>query len=875
MTILSIVNDILDISKIESGKFEIFTAQYDTPSLINDIVTLNIVRIGEKPVTFKLTVPEDFPATLLGDDLRVKQIFNNLLSNAFKYTNEGKVEWRIDHEREGDDIWIVSTVEDTGIGMTAEGLKKLFSEYNQVDARTNRRVEGTGLGLAITKRLVRMMDGTIAAESEHGKGSKFTVRLKQRHSAGRPIGRAVAENLMGLRYTFTRRDRGAKLAKVDLSYAHVLVVDDISTNLDVVKGIMKPYKLKIDCASSGAQAITMLRAGSPRYSAVFMDHMMPEMDGIEAARIIREEIGTDYAKNVPIIALTANAIVGNEEMFLSRGFQAFLSKPIDMAKLDAILRRWVRDKAKETEPGPEPVASADSASVSRLKGIEIEGVNIGKALGRFSGDEAVFIDVLRSYSAGTRGLLAKLDEYLAAERLADYAIAVHGIKGSSYSIFAQEAGTMAEALETAAKAEAFATVRNGHGAFKERALALLQGIDAALGKIADERPTARAPDPALLRELQEACSAFDMDSADSAMERLEAYSYESGGELVAWLREKINDMAFEEIAAAKLSPGAARILVVDDNATNLKVAQALLSPILTDAAESGAKALALAKANRYDLILMDHMMPGMDGAEATRRLRAAGSEVPVIGLTAGEELGTWELLRQAGMNDVMLKPIDAEEMEEKLRRWLPQKLPEIEGIDSGEGVRNSGSYDMFVRLLGSFYKLIDLKSEKMAESLAAGRLGEITLDAHGLKNTARLIGAAALSESFGRIEQLGREGNAPALETEVPATLALYRGYKPRLTRFGEVAEKDKSPATNAELVSLLKSLAAQIDRFETDGAVATMAKLERLRVPARCAAQMKTLTAYMADMAMQKVMDTAAAMAETIGNTHGEETSS
>jgi CheY-like chemotaxis protein len=606
-----------------------------------------------------------------------------------------------------------------------------------------------------------------------------------------------------------------------------------------------------------------------------MDHMMPEMDGIEATRIIREEIGTDYAGTVPIIALTANAIVGNEEMVRSRGFQAFLPKPIDMAKLDAILRRWVRDKAKEPDEAPAARPEGEPTG-TRLDGVRIEGVDIRKALGRFSGDEAVLIDVLRSYSSGTRGLLGKLEEYLAAERLEDYAIAVHGVKGSSYAIFAQEVGGMAEALESAAKALALAAVQKGHGAFVGRTLALLQGIEAALGQLADEKPVARAPDAALLRELQGACAAFDMDSVDSAMERLEAFHYETGGELVAWLREKINDMAFEEIAAAELSPGAARILVVDDNATNLKVAQALLGPFRTDAAESGAQAIAMAKAKRYDLILMDYMMPEMDGAATTRRLRELGVDAPVIGLTAGEDAGTWALLRQAGMDDIMLKPIEAEEMEEKLRRWLPagQALPEIEGIDASEGIRHTGSFGMFVRLLGSFYKLIDLKADKIEGSLAAGRLGDITIDAHSLKNTARLIGATALSERFGRLERLGLQGDAAALSEEAPETLALYRGFKPRLARYGEVAEEDKRPASKAELVALLEKLRAQVDRFDANGAEATMNRLERLRVPAECAAQMKSLTAHMADMAMQKVMDTAALMVRTIGKLYGEGTS-
>ncbi len=350
-TILGIINDILDISKIESGKFELYPARYDVPSLINDVITLNIMRIGDKPVVFRLHVDEGLPGFLRGDELRVKQIFNNLLSNAFKYTNAGTVEWRVEFAREGDDVWLVSEIRDTGIGMKPESVKKLFSEYNQVDAKANRMVEGTGLGLAIARRMVAMMGGTIAVESVYGRGTTFSVRLRQGFASGAPIGRETADNLMNLRYSLSRRDSATKLMRANLPPAHVLVVDDIVTNLDVARGMLKPYGLKVDCALGGAQAIKMIRAGNPRYDVVFMDHMMPEIDGVEAARIIREEIGTDYARAVPIIALTANAIIGNEEMFLGRGFQGFLSKPMDMARLDAMLRRWIgREGDREQEP---------------------------------------------------------------------------------------------------------------------------------------------------------------------------------------------------------------------------------------------------------------------------------------------------------------------------------------------------------------------------------------------------------------------------------------------------------------------------------------------------------------------------------------------
>ncbi len=557
MTILSIVNDILDISKIESGKFEIYPTRYDTPSLINDIITLNIVRIEDKDIEFKLLVNENLPCILYGDDLRVKQIFNNLLSNAFKYTYSGTVEWHLSYVREEGSVWLISSVRDTGIGIKPEDIKKLFSDYNQVDAKTNRKVEGSGLGLAITKRLVEMMDGNIRVESEYGKGSTFHVRLRQAFLLDTPIGKEVAKNLTGLQYTFSKRARNTKLARVDLSYAHVLVVDDIVTNLDVVKGMMRPYKLNIDCATSGAQAIEMIRAGEPRYSAIFMDHMMPGMDGIEAARIIREEIGTDYAKNIPIVALTANAIVGNEEMFLSKGFQSFISKPIDITKLDAVLRHWVRDKSRERRPGEEEaLLSGDEAPEAAAEkalpeGLAIEGVDIPAALERFGGSAPVFIDILRSYANNTRPLFESLRQYLREEKLEDYAIVIHGVKGSSYGIQAQEVGKAAEALENAAQAGDLAAAREGHPAFEELGLALLVAIGEALEAIdaAEQKPLLPQPDPALLAQLREACRSYEMDRVDSAMELLCSFSYEKGEELVAWLRRQIDGMNFETITS--------------------------------------------------------------------------------------------------------------------------------------------------------------------------------------------------------------------------------------------------------------------------------------------------------------------------------------
>jgi signal transduction histidine kinase/DNA-binding response OmpR family regulator len=349
VTLLGLVNDILDLSKIEANRFEIVPVDYDLPSLINDTVTLNVMRIGEKPLIFDLEIDGTLFSALHGDELRIKQVFNNLLSNAFKYTKKGRVSWSITSERDGDSVWLVSEIRDTGTGIRPEDVDKLFMDYNQLDVRSNRAIEGTGLGLSITKNLVKMMDGTIEVESVYGTGSTFRVRLRQGFVNDTRIGSEVAENLKSFKFVDESRISSEKLLRIHLPYARVLVVDDVLINLDVARGMMQPYQMQIDCVTSGQEAVEIIRSAKTRYNAIFMDHMMPEMDGIEATRVIREEIASDYAKSVPIIALTANAIAGNEEMFLGKGFQAFLSKPIDIQRLDQVIRKWVRDRELEAE----------------------------------------------------------------------------------------------------------------------------------------------------------------------------------------------------------------------------------------------------------------------------------------------------------------------------------------------------------------------------------------------------------------------------------------------------------------------------------------------------------------------------------------------
>jgi signal transduction histidine kinase/DNA-binding NarL/FixJ family response regulator len=378
-SLLGIINDILDISKIEAGALELVPVEYETALFINDTINLNRVRIGSKPIHFVLEIKGDFPQKLIGDELRVKQILNNILSNAIKYTKHGTVTFNMTSAPMKGVHSIKSAppgggekspfpypsgallhfvVLDTGIGISKEDMKKLFSSYIQFNSKANRKIEGTGLGLEITKKLVEMMGGNITAESEYGKGSIFTVTLVQGlpdSAAG--IGEKIADDLRNFRYVASRKQDD--IVPSWMPYGKVLVVDDVPVNIMVVEGLLEPYGIRVDSATSGQQAIDMVRAESPCYDLVFMDHMMPGMDGIEATRIIRNweeqekrktnEVSHKTPKlsepaRVPIIALTANALTGNMEMFMSAGFDGFISKPIDIVQVDEALNKWVRDK---------------------------------------------------------------------------------------------------------------------------------------------------------------------------------------------------------------------------------------------------------------------------------------------------------------------------------------------------------------------------------------------------------------------------------------------------------------------------------------------------------------------------------------------------
>jgi len=535
--LLGIINDILDLSKIETGKFEILPIKYDTPSLINDTIQLNLMRLGSKPIEFVLKISEDMPLDLFGDELRIKQVLNNLLSNSFKYTKKGKVTLEIYTETpqnsENDSIYFVAKISDTGIGMTKEQVAQLFDEYSRFNMEINRTVEGTGLGMNITKSLVEMMQGKIAVESVPGVGSVFTVHLMQKSIGAKTIGKEIVENLQKFQLSKGQRMNANQFKREYMPYGSVLIVDDAEINLFVAKGLLTPYGLKIETVTSGSDALKKIEAGNV-YDIVFMDQMMPEMDGIETTKKIRE---AGYMH--PVVALTANAIVGQAEVFAENGFDGFISKPIDIRQMNTILNKMIRDKQK-----PEVIAEARkqkaAAQKDAPKEIAEKESQKHELFAFFTKDAKkallIFKNTLANIATATN------------EDLHLFTINVHAMKSALANINEQEVSQLAGVLEQAGREQDKKTITSKAEEFIKNLESIIEKIDAKTAGAydADENP-------AYLREqlqiISKACADYDEQTADAAIASLKKMLWtEETKTLIDQIAELL---LFSDFAAAK------------------------------------------------------------------------------------------------------------------------------------------------------------------------------------------------------------------------------------------------------------------------------------------------------------------------------------
>jgi len=655
--LLLLIDDILDFSKIETGSLEIVSAPYYMASLLDDIINIIQIRIGEKPVLFTVNVDPNLPARLMGDEIRVRQILFNLLTNAVKFTNQGKIELKVSagaRTEEKEDLPIVFTVTDTGIGIKEEDMDNLFKSFIRLDMVINKSIEGSGLGLSITRSVCQAMSGTVTATSEYGKGSVFTAVIPQgrvdidrlavvdnpkvkivlvydhhpdylialaeimrnlgvivvvadsaddflkRLAEGgfsyafisepalekaraiikqnsvttvlvllQEIGKAVtAENVMVLsmpayvvpvanvlngKGIIQQEGKDARLGFVAPS-ARFLVVDDIQPNLVVADGLLSPYKSRVDLCSSGVRALELVK--EQHYDLVFMDHMMPEMDGVETVRHIRQwekETGKGEAGRLRIVALTANAVSGMKEMFLNEGFDDFLSKPIETLRLREILKNWIPaemqiEKKEEILMSDKQEEKMEQPDI--FKGIVIDGIDMKKGQEMFPDNK--YLDVLRAWCMHTPSLLEKLrnltEGQLLDEDIGEYTIAVHGLKGSSYGICAGSVGKKAEDLEAASRRKDIEFVKANNKILLEEASALHQNLEKLLASAAQRsaaKPGAKSPDTELLKQLLDACKQFKSSLMEEIFDKIDTYQYESGGDLVKWMREQMDNLEYD------------------------------------------------------------------------------------------------------------------------------------------------------------------------------------------------------------------------------------------------------------------------------------------------------------------------------------------
>ena len=338
--LLGIINDILDFSKIESGKMEIVEDEYSVSAMLNDITHTLKERAEKKNLKVNLVISPMLPTRLYGDEVRVKQIVMNLISNATKYTSEGSVSLAVSGQGTGEDFAIKFVVKDTGIGIKEEDLKVLFEQFTRIEEKRNATIEGTGLGMSISKSLADAMHGSLSVQSEYGVGSTFTAVIPQKIISYETVGN----------FQKTYDQEVAATLVTENSYtapeARILVVDDVNINRSVIKGLLKRVKVQVDTADSGPEALNKCRRSE--YDLILMDHKMPDMDGVEALHLLRADTGPNRDK--PVIVLTANAINGVEEFYRTEGFDDFLSKPVEPHLLEEMIRRYLpADKIKDSE----------------------------------------------------------------------------------------------------------------------------------------------------------------------------------------------------------------------------------------------------------------------------------------------------------------------------------------------------------------------------------------------------------------------------------------------------------------------------------------------------------------------------------------------
>ncbi|MDE7326664.1 MAG: response regulator [Lachnospiraceae bacterium] len=504
--LLSLINDVLDFSKIEAGNMQLVPVQYQLSSVISDIVLLVTERMRGKDLKLELKIDNNLPCALYGDEVRIKQIMLNLLNNAVKYTEKGKIIFTVARDEGADGKFLLYvSVKDTGIGIRKEDIGKLTKAFQRVDEERNSSVEGTGLGLSITKTFLNMMGSALEVQSEYGKGSDFFFRVEQKVMDARPIGKINPYEL--------HSEAEAAAVTFTAPEAEVLVVDDNRMNLDVFRALLKKTRVRVMTASSGKECLRLVQ--KQEFDIIFLDHMMPEMDGVETLRQLRA-LADNLSKDAPVIALTANAVAGAKEEYIAQGFANYLSKPVQGSTLEKMVRDYLPEKLVHTEqkessvkkeaveskdqggekkaaggnpdenvfdknnggsPSQEAQDSGDEIIEEKFPGEKLlcaHHIQAARALPYFGDDVQMYLEILEEFGSGMPERVVKLEA--SAWDCESYAVLVHALKSNAKNVGAETLGLMAYEHEKAAKEGRRGYITQGFPQLKEEMEIVGRGI---------------------------------------------------------------------------------------------------------------------------------------------------------------------------------------------------------------------------------------------------------------------------------------------------------------------------------------------------------------------------------------------------------------
>ena len=549
-SLLALINDILDFSKIEAGKMEILPVTYDLGTILNDMINVIGLRASEKGLSLKFDVDPSIPHVLYGDEVRIKQVITNILTNAVKYTQEGYVDMTVNYEQIDDyQILLKVSVADTGQGIKEEDIDKLFQPFERVDGVRNRNIEGTGLGIPLTCTILNLMGSKLEVQSTYGVGSTFSFMLRQEVENWEPLGSL---------------DEAIRRAKAETNEEHqyfkapaarVLTVDDIPLNLKVFQSLLARTQIRIDTASGGMEALSMMR--KTKYDIIFLDHMMPEMDGLETLERMKSDRFNVNRYDTPVIALTANAVSGARELYMDKGFEDYLTKPINSIKLENLLLKYLDpslvtmiDVEEEQENKEDEVSSEIRDFLSSVRKIPMIDVSIGVDA---SGGAELFRSVLHDYMETIDPYSARIEGFYNSRDMDNYRIQVHALKSTSRMAGATKVSELARDLERAADTGNQEYIQENTVELLRLYRELKDPLKNVFG-VSDEPDDRPEIDPGMFKEgltaMREAVDSFDYDLIESVMSEFENFRMPDGfTEDYSKLKLLIAEVAGDDIAA--------------------------------------------------------------------------------------------------------------------------------------------------------------------------------------------------------------------------------------------------------------------------------------------------------------------------------------